>query len=66
MLLAGDDKRTQEQRRPPGNAGRHWGHLGVVLEDGDLELISHALGAVAHSKGMTEIARRTGMGRQSL
>jgi probable addiction module antidote protein len=37
-----------------------------VFEDGDAELIGHALGAVARSKGMTEIAQRTGLGRQSL
>ena len=36
------------------------------IEDADPELIGHALGAVARSKGMTETARRTGMGRQSL
>jgi probable addiction module antidote protein len=41
-------------------------HLEAVFEDGDPELISHALGTVARSKGMTEIARRTGLGRQSL
>ena len=41
-------------------------YLEAVFEDGDPELISHALGAVARSKGMTEIARRTGLGRQSL
>jgi len=41
-------------------------YLEAVFEDGDPELIGHALGAVARSKGMTEIARRTGMGRQSL
>lgn len=38
----------------------------AVFEDGDPELIAHALGAVARSKGMTEIARRSGLGRQSL
>src|SRR5260370_19720527 len=41
-------------------------YLEAVFEHGDAELISHALGAVARSKGMTEIARRTGLGRQSL
>lgn len=41
-------------------------YLEAVFEDGDPELISHALGAVARSKGMTEIARSTGLGRQSL
>jgi probable addiction module antidote protein len=41
-------------------------YLEAVFEDGDPELISRALGAVARSKGMTEIANRTGLGRQSL
>ena len=41
-------------------------YLEAVFEDGDPGLISHALGAVARSKGMTEIAHRTGLGRQSL
>jgi probable addiction module antidote protein len=41
-------------------------YLEAVFADGDPELVGHALGAVARSKGMTEIARRTGMGRQSL
>ena len=41
-------------------------YLEAVFEDGDPELINHALGAVARSKGMTGIARRAGLGRQSL
>lgn len=41
-------------------------YLEAAFEDGDPELIGHALGAVARSRGMTEIARRTGLGRQSL
>lgn len=41
-------------------------YLEAVFEDGDPDLIGYALGAVARSKGMTEIARRTGLGRQSL
>jgi probable addiction module antidote protein/putative addiction module killer protein len=41
-------------------------YLEAVFEDGDSALITHALGAVARSKGMTELARKTGRGRQSL
>ena len=41
-------------------------YLEAVFEDGDPELITHALGAVARSKGMTEISNLTGLGRQSL
>jgi probable addiction module antidote protein len=41
-------------------------YLDAVFEDGDPELIFHALGAVARAKGMTEVARAAGLGRQSL
>jgi probable addiction module antidote protein len=41
-------------------------YLEAVFEDGDPELVTHALGAVARSKGMTEIAKLTGLGRQNL
>jgi probable addiction module antidote protein len=41
-------------------------YLEAVFEDGDPELIAHALGTVARAKGMTEIARTAGLGRQSL
>jgi probable addiction module antidote protein len=37
-----------------------------VFDDGDPGLINHALGIVARSKGMAEIARKTKLGRQSL
>ncbi len=41
-------------------------YLQAVFEDGDPQLVSHALGVVARSEGMAEIARRAGLGRQSL
>lgn len=41
-------------------------YLEAVFEDGDPELIGYALGVVARSKGMSEIARHAGLGRQSL
>jgi probable addiction module antidote protein len=41
-------------------------YLEAAFEDGDPALITHALGAVARAHGMTEIARNTGLGRQSL
>jgi probable addiction module antidote protein len=41
-------------------------YLEAVFEDGDPELIAYALGVAARSKGMTEVARRTGLGRQNL
>lgn len=41
-------------------------YLNVWLEDGSPQEIAAALGDVAHSKGMTEIARKSGLGRQAL
>src|SRR5215470_3347659 len=41
-------------------------YLDAVLEDGDPELLKDALGAIARSKGMTEIAKESGLGRSSL
>ncbi len=41
-------------------------YLEAVLEDGDPALITHALGVIARSKGMAEIGRATGLGRESL
>jgi len=36
------------------------------LEDGDSALVAAALGDIARAKGMTEIAREAGLGRESL
>ncbi len=41
-------------------------YLEAALEDGDLNLITAALGDIARSKGMTHIANETGLGRESL
>ena len=41
-------------------------YLEAVLEDGDPALVAHALGVIARAKGMTKIARATGLGRESL
>jgi probable addiction module antidote protein len=41
-------------------------YLEAALEDGDPALISAALGDIARARGMTEIARETGLGRESL
>ncbi|MCC6946445.1 MAG: putative addiction module antidote protein [Bradyrhizobiaceae bacterium] len=41
-------------------------YLEAVFEDGDPELIAHALGDVARAKGMKKIAAETGLGRESL
>ena len=41
-------------------------YLDVVLESGDPAEFAHALGTVARSKGMTEIAKTSGVTRESL
>ena len=41
-------------------------YLDVSLEDGDPALIGAALGDIARAKGMTQIARDTNLGRESL
>lgn len=41
-------------------------YLEVALEDGNPALVVAALGDIARSKGMTHIARETGLGRESL
>ena len=41
-------------------------YLEAVFEDGDPALITHALGVIARSEGMTEIANATGLTRASL
>jgi len=55
--------KTEEHLATPEDIAAY---LEAVFEDGDPALITHALGAVARSRGMTEIARKTGRGRQSL
>lgn len=41
-------------------------YLEAALEDGDASMISAALGDIARSKGMSQIAELTGLGRESL
>lgn len=41
-------------------------YLEAALEENDPQLIAAALGDIARAKGMTQIARKTGMGRESL
>jgi len=41
-------------------------YLDAALEEDDPALLSAALGDVARAKGMSEIARLTGLGRESL
>lgn len=41
-------------------------YLETAMEGNDAKHIASALGDIARSKGMTEIARTTGLGRQAL
>jgi probable addiction module antidote protein len=41
-------------------------YLEAALEEDDPSLIAAALGDIARAKGMTEIAREAGLGRESL
>ena len=41
-------------------------YLEAALEDGDPRLVAAALGDIARAKGMSQIAREAGMGRESL
>lgn len=41
-------------------------YLEAALEEGDAALVAAALGDIARAKGMSEIARRAGLGRESL
>jgi probable addiction module antidote protein len=41
-------------------------YLEAALEDGDPGLVAAALGDIARAKGMSEIARETSLGRESL
>ena len=41
-------------------------YLEDIFETENPELITHALGVVARAKGMAEVARKTGLSRESL
>lgn len=41
-------------------------YLQAAFEEGDASLIAAALGDIARAKGMSQIARETGLGRESL
>jgi probable addiction module antidote protein len=41
-------------------------YLDAALEEGDPALVVAALGDIARAKGMSQIARETGLGRESL
>jgi probable addiction module antidote protein len=41
-------------------------YLEAALEENDASLVAAALGDIARAKGMTQVARETGLGRESL
>jgi len=41
-------------------------YLETAIEDGDPALVSAALGDIARARGMTQVARKAGIGRVSL
>lgn len=41
-------------------------YLSMVLEEGDIDELVRALGYIAKSRGMTQIAKDSGLGRESL
>ena len=66
-------KKTEKSKTQPWDAAEHLttegdmaAYLEAALEDGDPPLIAAALGDIARAKGMSRIARETGLGRESL
>ncbi|MDO5681011.1 MAG: putative addiction module antidote protein [Pelistega sp.] len=41
-------------------------YLNIVMEEGDASELAHALGVIAKARGMTQIAKDTGICRESL
>jgi probable addiction module antidote protein len=41
-------------------------YLSQILADGDMDELLEALGYIAKAKGMSQIAKETGLGRESL
>lgn len=41
-------------------------YLSIVLEEGDTEELIAAIGHIAKARGMTQIAKESGLGRESL
>ena len=41
-------------------------YLNIVLEENDPAELAHALGVIAKAKGMTQIAKEAGIGREAL
>jgi len=66
-------KKIAKLKTKPWDAAEHLtteaemaAYLEAALDDGDPDLIAAALGDIARAKGMSQIARQTGLGRESL
>ena len=66
-------KKIAKMKTRPWDAAEHLrteedmaAYLEAALEDGDPTLVAAALGDIARAKGMSQIARETGLGRESL
>lgn len=57
---------TMGRRATPENDADIAAYLEAALEDGDPALVAAALGDIARAKGMSEVARETSLGRESL
>jgi probable addiction module antidote protein len=73
LYLQGYNGSMKELKTIPWDAADHLeiredmtAYLEAPLEEGDPALILVALGDIARSKGMTLIAKETGLGRESL
>jgi probable addiction module antidote protein len=42
------------------------GHLNAAIAENDVEILLSTLGAIARSKGMSQLARKIGVSRESL
>jgi probable addiction module antidote protein len=49
-----------------GSADDVAAYLEAALQDGDPQLVAAALGDIARAKGMSQVARDAGLGRESL
>ena len=66
-------RRTKPLRTFPFDAADYLGddetqlaYLNAVLAEGDAQAMVAALGTVARARGMSRVAKRTGLGRESL
>lgn len=66
MPRAKTDTRLWDPTRYLESADDIVAYLDAALEEDDPALLAAALGDVARAKGMSEIARLTGLGRESL